>query len=197
MANTELAHPGEIWVLRHGETDWSAVGRHTGRNDLPLNASGEAQAAELRDRLVGTTFDRVICSPLQRAEATCRIAGYFDQAEVDPDAMEWNYGAYEGRTTTEIRADRPGWLIWNDGVIDGETVDDVGRRADAVLARIRSDVEAGRKVAVFAHGHFLRILTARWLEQPAGLGQRFALSPAHISVLGFEHETPVIRRWNC
>lgn len=197
MGNTEHTHRGEIWVLRHGETDWSAIGRHTGRNDLPLNAAGEAQAEELRTRLASTSFDRVICSPLQRAMATCRIAGFAEQAEIDEDAMEWNYGDYEGRTTAEIREDRPGWLIWPDGVLNGETVDDVGARADRVLARIRPDVEAGKKVAVFAHGHFLRILTARWLDQPPTLGSRIALLPARLSALGYEHETPVIRCWNC
>ena len=195
-ANDERARIGEIWLFRHGETEWSAVGRHTGRNDLPLSPVGEDQAEELRARIAGTTFDRVICSPLQRAAATCRIAGYLEQAEIDPDTMEWNYGDYEGRTTTEIRVERPGWLIWNDGVNGGETITDVGARADRVLTHIRGDVDAGRRVAVFAHGHFLRILTARWLEQPPVFAAHIGLSPARVSVLGFEHETPVIIRWN-
>jgi probable phosphoglycerate mutase len=194
--NAEHAHPGEIWVLRHGQTDWSAVGRHTGRNDLPLNAEGEAQARELATRLAGMHFDRVICSPLQRAQQTCEIAGLREQAEIDPDAMEWNYGDYEGRTTADIREERPGWLIWPDGVVGGETLDDVAARARRVVARVDSTVEAGGRVAVFAHGHFLRIFTTQWIGQPAQLAQHLALLPARVSVLGFEHETHVITRWN-
>jgi probable phosphoglycerate mutase len=184
-------------VLRHGETDWSAGGRHTGRNDLSLNADGEAQARELKGRLDGVNFERVICSPLQRAEQTCRIAGFFDQAELDPDAMEWDYGAYEGRTRAEICEERPGWVPWTDGFLDGEPIVAVAERATRVLARVQPDVDAGRRVAIFAHGHFLRILTACWLEQSPVLAQRIALEPARVSILGFEHETPVIRRWNC
>ena len=197
MSATEHHAPsGELWVMRHVETDWAAAGRHTGRNDLPLNANGERQALELRDRLAGMPFDLVVSSPLQRARRTCELAGYGDGAEIDPDAVEWDYGAYEGRTTTEIRVERPGWLIWKGGVIDGETVADVGARADQVLARVTPIVDGGGRVAVFAHGHFLRILAARWIGQPPGFGEHLLLEPARISVHGFEREARVVTRWN-
>lgn len=196
MTTDHLEPNGEIWIMRHGETDWAAAGRHTGRNDLPLNANGEAQARELALRLTGERFARVVCSPLQRARRTCELAGFGDQALVDDDAVEWDYGAYEGRTTNEIRVERPDWWIWSGGVPDGETIADVGARADRVLERVRPTVDAGGKVAIFAHGHFLRMLAARWIEQPPGFGEHLRLEPARISVLGFERAARVITRWN-
>lgn len=199
MASDVSAHTpflGELWCIRHGETDWSAEGRHTGRNDLALNARGLAQADALRAPLANMAFDRVLCSPLLRARTTCERAGLLERAEETPDAMEWNYGEYEGRTSAEIRAERPGWTIWTNGVLGGETLADVGERATRVLALVRADIAAGSRIALVAHGHFLRVLAATWIDLPPHAAAHLALSPAHIGVLGFEHETPVITRWN-
>jgi len=180
-------------LVRHGETQWSRSGRHTGRTDIPLDAEGEAQARLLGPRLARWTFAEVLYSPLQRARRTCELAGLMAGAHPDPDIQEWAYGAYEGRTADEIRAERPGWVIWKDGVAGGETLADVGRRADAVIERVR---EVAGDVALFAHGHFLRILAARWCDLPALAGESLALSPAAVSVLGYEREDRVIWLWN-
>ena len=182
-----------VVLVRHGETAWSRSGRHTGRSDIPLDPEGEAQARRLRDRLRGWSFAEVLFSPLQRARSTCEIAGLAASARPDPDLQEWDYGAYEGRTADEIRADRPGWVIWRDGVIGGETVADVGRRADSVIARVRA---VDGDVALFAHGHLLRILAARWCRLPVLTGESLALSPAAVSVLGYEREAPCVWLWN-
>jgi broad specificity phosphatase PhoE len=182
-----------IWLIRHGETEWSLSGAHTGRTDLPLTASGEKKAERIRDVLAGHSFALVLTSPLERARRTCEIAGLGAQAQLDPNLMEWDYGDYEGRTTEEIRAERRGWLLFRDGVPNGETVAQVGARALDVIDRaLRSDGD----VALFAHGHILRILTACWLELPSEDGKLFRLDTAGIGVLGFEHETRVILRWN-
>lgn len=183
----------EIWLFRHGETDWSRSGKHTGRTDIPLDKAGEARARAVGRRLKGRPFALVLSSPLIRAVETCRLAGYADGAALDDDLMEWDYGAYEGRRTVDIRKQRPGWLIWTGGVPDGETVDQVGDRADRVIARA---LAADGDVALFAHAHILRVLTARWLGLPAAGGQSFALGTASVSVLGFEHDDRVIVRWN-
>jgi probable phosphoglycerate mutase len=182
-----------VVLVRHGETAWSRSGRHTGRSDIPLDPEGEAQARRLRDRLRGWSFAEVLFSPLQRARSTCEIAGLAASARPDPDLQEWDYGAYEGRTADEIRADRPGWVIWRDGVIGGETAADVGRRADSVIARVRA---VDGDVALFAHGHLLRILAARWCRLPVLTGESLALSPAAVSVLGYEREAPCVWLWN-
>ncbi|MFZ4515091.1 MAG: histidine phosphatase family protein [Acidimicrobiia bacterium] len=195
-AAKNLQYNGEVWILRHGETDWAREGRHTGRHDLPLNATGLTQADALASTVAAVPFDRVLCSPLQRAQQTCKRAGLLDRAEITPDAMEWDYGAYEGRTTPEIRVDRPGWTIWNDGVLDGESLDSVATRALRILALVTPNLAAGERVAVFAHGHFLRVLAAVWLEQPPMFAARLLLAPARTGILGFEHETRVITRWN-
>ncbi|HEY6099875.1 MAG TPA: histidine phosphatase family protein [Anaeromyxobacter sp.] len=184
---------GELWLIRHGETAWSRTGQHTGRTDVPLTPEGERQAARLARRLGGRAFALVLTSPLVRARATCRLAGYGAVAEVEPDLVEWDYGAYEGRTTAEIRAGAPGWTIWTGGVRAGETADEVGARADRVIARCAG---AGGDVALFAHGHVLRILASRWLGLAADGGRHFALDTASLSVLGHEHERRVLRRWN-
>jgi probable phosphoglycerate mutase len=183
----------ELWLIRHGETEWSRSGQHTGRTDIPLTAQGERQAALLGRRLAGRKFARVLTSPLRRARETCRVAGYGGVAQDDPDLMEWDYGAYEGRTTAQIREEVPGWIIWRGGVRGGESADQVGARCDRVIAR---SVDIDGDVALFAHGHVLRIMAARWLGLQAVGGRYLALDTACLSVLGHEHEQRVIRWWN-
>jgi probable phosphoglycerate mutase len=180
-------------LIRHGETAWSLSGAHTGRTDIPLTPAGERRAAAIGQYLAGRRFALVLVSPLRRAFDTCRIAGYGNVAQVTDDLLEWDYGAYEGRTTAEIRKETPGWSIWVAGVPGGETVEQVAARARRVIDRA---VSAGGDVALFAHGHVLRILTACWLDLPPTAGRLFALDTASLSVLGYEHETRVIRRWN-
>lgn len=183
----------QIWLFRHGETDWSKTGQHTGRTDLRLNRAGEARARAIGRRLAGRPFALVLSSPLIRAVETCRLAGYEEGAVLADDLMEWDYGDYEGRRTVDIQKERPGWVIWRNGVLGGETVEAVGERADRVIARALS---AGGDVALFSHGHMLRVLTARWLGLPAAGGEFFTLGTATVSVLGFEHDYRVIVRWN-
>lgn len=183
----------EIWLMRHGETEWSAQGMHTSRTDLPLLPSGIKQAEELRDKLQGRRFGLVLVSPMQRARETCRLAGYGDVARVTDDLKEWDYGAYEGRTTADIRKDRPTWSLWHDGVIDGESIAHVGSRVERVIEQC---LGTNGDVALFAHGHVLRILTAVWLGLAPDRGQLFMLGTGAISVLGFEHDYRVIKHWN-
>lgn len=183
----------EVIVVRHGDTEWAVHGRHTGRTDVALTEQGRREANALGGLLAGRVFARVLVSPLQRAMETCRLAGFGDRAEACPDLEEWDYGTYEGRTSAEIAAERPGWSLWHDGVPGGETIGEVGRRADRVIAEARS---AGGDVALFAHGHILRILAARWIEMDPGAAQRLALDPAGVGTLGYEHDYPVIRAWN-
>ena len=184
---------GEIWLIRHGETEWSKSGAHTGRTDLPLTEEGRGRAAAIGRYLAGRHFALVLTSPLGRARETCRIAGYGDVAIVDPDLSEWNYGDYEGRKTVDIRKERPTWDLWNDGVPNGESIEQVAARARRVIDRaagVQGDT------ALFAHGHLLRILASCWLELPPTAARLFALGTASISVLGYERETRVISRWN-
>ncbi len=183
----------DLWLVRHGETEWARDGRHTGRTDVPLTDLGRAQARAMAGSLASVPFAMVLSSPLRRAFETARLAGFGDRVEADPDLMEWDYGSFEGRTTDEIRGEIPGWTIWTAEPIDGETVVDVARRADRVVERVRS---ARGDVLVFSHAHLLRILAARWLDLPADEGRRLALSTASVSLLGWEHGTPVIVRWN-
>jgi broad specificity phosphatase PhoE len=183
----------EVVVIRHGETEWSLEGRHTGRTDVPLTKRGRREAACIPTLLAGRTFARVLVSPLERAVETCALAGYGDVAEVRPDLMEWDYGAYEGLTSEQIQAQHPGWSLWDDGVPGGEEVEAVGTRVDRVIAEVRS---VPGDVALFAHGHVLRILTARWLSLDAGEGRRFALDAGGVGSLGHEHADSVIRTWN-
>ncbi len=186
----------EIVLVRHGATEWATSGRHTGRTDVPLDDEGRAQASALGTRLAEWKFTRVLTSPMQRARETCRLAGLADLAdyvEVDPDLSEWDYGDYEGLTSEQIRATRPGWTVFEGGVPNGETIEEVGARADRVIARIAA---VDGDVAVFSHGHMLRILGARWLELPPVDARFLALSTATLSVLGYERETRVLQRWN-
>ena len=183
----------EIWLIRHGETEWSKSGAHTGRTDIPLTDEGRRRARELRGALAGHRFSVVLVSPMQRARETCALAGFGDVAQVDPNLCEWNYGDYEGKSTAQIRQQRPNWNLWKDGVVNGETVEQVGARAQAVIARVKP-VEG--EVALFAHGHILRILTACWLGLPPDAGRLFALDTGSMSMLGFERDTQVISKWN-
>jgi probable phosphoglycerate mutase len=183
-----------VWLARHGETEWSRDLRHTGRTDIPLTANGERQAAELAEPLATIPFDRVLCSPLVRARETCRLAGLLDEAELDDRLLEWDYGDYEGITSEQIHEVSPDWLLWRDGCPNGETAADVGARVDGVIAELLADGDA--TVAVFAHGHVLRVLAARWLGLDPGDGQLFGLGTATLSRLGWEHDYRVIQRWN-
>ena len=183
----------ELWLFRHGETEWSKSGAHTGRTDIPLTEEGRKRAAALKPWLGGRKFSLVLTSPLSRARETCDIAGFCDIAEVEPNLVEWNYGDYEGRTTADIRKERPGWFLWGDGVPNGETVDQVAARARAVIDR---SAQIDGAVALFAHGHVLRVLTACWLNLPADTGRLFSLGTASVSTLGYERQTRVIATWN-
>jgi len=186
----------DLYVVRHGETEWSLSGQHTGLTDLPLTGSGEEQVRRLEPRLTATSFVKVLSSPLQRAMRTCELAGYGSAVEADCDLVEWNYGDFEGKTRPEILARRPDWLIFRDGCPNGESPGDIGVRADSVLSRIR---EVNGNVLVFSSGHFLRVLMARWLGlEPSG-GRYFKLGTATLSVLGYDHNNraePVIRLLN-
>ena len=188
-----MAEPHRVWLVRHGETEWSKSGQHTGRTDIPLTAEGERQGKALGRHLAGQAFARVLTSPLARARETCRLAGFGGIAEVSEDLLEWNYGIYEGRKTADIRAEQPGWSIWTTTIERGETVEQVGERARRVIAR--TDAVAG-DVAIFAHAHFLRILAACWIGLPPIHGRNLTLGPASVSRLGFERETRVIQVWN-
>jgi broad specificity phosphatase PhoE len=184
---------GEAVTVRHAETEWSLHGRHTGRTDIPLTARGRDTARALRGRLSGWSFDLVLVSPLGRARETCELCGLDAGAQLTPALLEWDYGDYEGLTTPEIRAQQPDWRLWRDGCPGGESPANVGARADQVIAQIGA---SRGKVAVFSHGHMLRVLGARWIELDASSGARLGLSTAAICVLGHEREMTVIARWN-
>jgi len=183
----------EVWLVRHAETEWSKSGRHTGRTDVPLTDAGRDRGRELASELAGRAFALVLTSPLERARETARLAGLGDACEVREDLLEWDYGDYEGVTTADIRKDRPGWYLWRDGVPNGETAAEVGARCDRIIEEI---LGVDGDVALFAHGHILRILAARWLSLPPERGASLALGTASISELGFERETRVIEHWN-
>jgi probable phosphoglycerate mutase len=182
-----------VFAIRHGETEWSLDGRHTGTTDIPLTDNGRRLAELLRPALSGRTFALVLVSPLQRARETCELAGVAARAIVDPDLVEWNYGTYEGLTPREIDRQAAGWLIFRDGCPGGETPEQVGARADRVISRARA-VEGD--VALFAHGHVLRVLAARWLGLPPGAGQHFLLDTGTLSVLAEYHHRPALKTWN-
>jgi probable phosphoglycerate mutase len=186
----------EIWLIRHGETEWSLSGAHTSRTDISLTDHGRVRAEELKAFLKGKKFAAVFTSPMQRARETCKIAGYADVATIDEGLREWDYGIFEGKTTKEIRVDHPNWSVWKDEIVDGEPVEHVGERADGVIARALSAAGDGGTVALFAHAHILRILAARWIGLPAAGGSLLALGTGSLSVLGFERETHVIKSWN-
>jgi probable phosphoglycerate mutase len=185
--------PREIWLIRHGETEWSLSGAHTGRTDIPLTENGENDARAVGRFLAGHTFALVLSSPLQRARKTCELAGFGTVAQIDDRLSEWDYGPYEGRTSDEIQRERPGWTIFRDGVPGGETIEQVAERARGVIDRA---LQADGNVALFAHGHILRILAACWLGLDPVAAQSLALGAACISTLGYEHETRVIVHWN-
>jgi probable phosphoglycerate mutase len=185
-----------VFLARHSETAWTLSGQHTGRTDIPLTPCGEADARRLGERLRGRDFALVLCSPLQRAKRTCELAGFGERCEVDPDLREWDYGEFEGLTTPEIRTRRLDWVLFRDGCPGGETADQVGVRADRVIARVRS---AGGDSLLFAHGHLLRILTARWIGLPANAGRLLLCDPTSLGTLAYEHDCidePVVRLWN-
>jgi broad specificity phosphatase PhoE len=183
----------ELWLFRHGETEWSLSGAHTSRTDLPLTEEGERRAKILPKFVAGKNFALVLSSPLTRALRTCRMAGLANRCEVTQDLVEWDYGDYEGKTTVEIRKTDPDWQIWDGYTPGGETGAQVAARADKVIERVGN---AGGDVAVFSHGHMLRVLTARWLRLTAAEGRLFALSTGTLSILGYERDTRVIKVWN-
>jgi probable phosphoglycerate mutase len=184
-----------IYLARHGETAWTVSGQHTGLTDIPLTERGERNARRLGERLKGLTFARVFTSPLQRARRTCELAGFGARAEVDPDLVEWNYGRFEGKTTAEIRKERPDWQIFRDGCPDGESVAEIGARAGRVVARLRA---LNADVLVFSSSHILRVLAARWCGLDASYGRYLFLGTATLSIAGYEHNIsePVLRLWN-
>lgn len=182
-----------VVLVRHGETEWSRIKRHTGRSDVPLTAEGRGQARGLVAQLAGLQFAAVFVSPLTRARQTSVLAGYGDVAIVDPDLVEWDYGAYEGSTSEEIQEQRPGWTLFGEGVVGGETLDDVAVRAARVIDRVR---EVSGDVLLFGHGHQLRILTALWLEFAPVAAQHLQLATASPSTLGYEHDWTALLSWN-
>jgi broad specificity phosphatase PhoE len=184
-----------VYLARHGETAWTISRQHTSVTDLPLTPQGEAEAIQLGERLEGLTFAAVLTSPLRRAVRTCELAGFGSKVEVEPDLMEWNYGAYEGRTSADIHAERPDWQLFRDGCPGGESPDQVGARADRVVRRVRAITG---DVLLFSSGHFLRVFAARWLGLEPGAGRYFLLSTASLSAVGYEHDRsdPVIRLWD-
>jgi len=184
-----------VYLARHGGTAWTISRQHTGVTDLPLTAQGEAEAVRLAERLKGLTFAAVLTSPLQRAVRTCELAGFGSAAEVEPHLLEWNYGAYEGRTSADIRAERPDWRLFRDGCPGGESPDQIGARADRVVRRVRA---IDGNALLFSSGHFLRVFAARWLGLDPGAGRYFLLGTASLSAVGYEHDRaePVIRLWD-
>jgi len=186
-------HGHEIYLVRHGETEWSLSGQHTGSTDIPLTENGKAVARELGEKLIGIEFTAVWSSPMSRALDTARLAGYEHDVRIDDRLKEWTYGDYEGKTTPEVRETRPDWFLWRDGCPGGESPEQVGHRSDELIDEVRA-VEGD--VLLFAHGHILRVITARWLGYPPGEGMHFSLGTATLSILGWEREAASIWRWN-
>ena len=185
--------PTRLVLARHGETEWSQAGRHTGRTDIPLTAAGREQALRLGGLLAGRSFSRVLSSPLSRATETARLAGFGDRLELDDDLREWDYGIYEGRTRVDIAREIPGWTVWSHPILGGESLDELGARADRVIAAL---LPIGGDVLLFSHGHFLRVLGTRWIQAPPVSGSRLELWTATVSELGWEHDRRVIEVWN-
>lgn len=186
----------QLWLVRHGETEWSASGKHTSRTDVALTEKGRERAVELGSFLAETEFCAVFRSPMARARETCEIAGFGARAVVEDDLCEWNYGVYEGRTTREIQGEIPGWSVWKDPIVGGESLEQVGERADRMIAKAVASASTSCNVALFGHAHILRILAARWVGLPPSGGAILALSTGSVSVLGWERETRVIQLWN-
>lgn len=193
MPESFSVYPGRLVLVRHGTTAWSRTGRHTGRTDVPLEDQGRAEALDVGKLISGHEFTRVLTSPLARARETCELAGFGESAEKCDDLREWDYGAYEGLTTAQIREARPGWSLWKDAVVDGECFTELEQRADRIVALVRAT--RGDTLA-FSHGHILRVICARWLGLPPQDGALFMFDVASIGVLGWQHETPAIVRWN-
>ena len=185
--------PTRLVLARHGETTWSRAGRHTGRTDIPLTEVGRQQARQLGAALAGRTFSRVVSSPLVRASETARLAGFGTGLEFDDDLQEWDYGVFEGRTRLEIAAEIPGWTVWSQPIAGGESLQALGVRADRIIGRL---LPVGGDILLFSHGHFLRVLAARWIASPALLASRLELATATVSELGWEAERRVIEVWN-
>jgi probable phosphoglycerate mutase len=185
--------PQEVYLIRHGETEWSLSGQHTGVTDIPLTENGQKVARRLEPVLARKTFALVLTSPLERARRTCELAGLAGRAEIDRDLMEWNYGEYEGLTPTQIRAQAPGWVIFRDGCPGGESPEQVGARADRLIAKVRA---VKGHAALFAHGHIFRVFAARWLGLPTISGSHFLLDTATLSILSGYRGTPAVKRWN-
>ena len=183
----------KVYLLRHGETEWSLNGQHTGVTDIPLTENGRMAARLLKPILAKVTFTLVLTSPLQRARETCELAGLGQFANVEPDLIEWNYGEYEGLTTEQIRSTRPGWSVFRDGCPGGESPEQVGARADRVITKVRA---TEGNVALFGHGHFTRVLAARWINLSASYGENFLLDTATLNVLGYYRESPAFMIWN-
>jgi broad specificity phosphatase PhoE len=188
-----MSNSPEVLLIRHAATEWSVAGRHTGRTDLPLIAEGRQAAARTARKLERQSYERVLSSPLRRARETCEICGLGAQAQTVDQLVEWDYGEYEGLTTAQIRELRPGWSMWRDGCPGGESLAQVSDRADAVIAMLQT---LQGQVAIFAHGHILRVLAARWIAAEPALGARLMLSTGALSVLGHEHGAGALRRWN-
>jgi len=185
--------PGEVFLIRHGETEWSLSGQHTGSTDIPLTDHGEAAARLLAPVLADRDFSLVLCSPLQRARRTCELAGLGGQASIDSDLAEWNYGSYEGLTPAAIREQHPGWLVFRDGCPEGESPAEVGERVDRVIRRVR---ENGGRVALFAHGHVFRVFVARWIELSPSHGAHFLLDTSTLTILSYYRGIPAVKCWN-
>jgi probable phosphoglycerate mutase len=183
----------QVYLMRHGETEWSLSGQHTGTTDIPLTDNGRKVAGLLAPVLAKENFAMVLTSPLERARETCALAGLGTRAEIDRDLMEWNYGEYEGLTTGQIQLQRPGWMLFSDGCPGGESPEQVGARADRVIAKVRA-VEG--HVALFAHGHIFRVFAARWLGLPAAAGCHFLLDTATLNILSYYQDIPAVKRWN-
>jgi broad specificity phosphatase PhoE len=193
MQNGQQQPPGEVFLIRHGETEWSLSGQHTGSTDIPLTEHGEAMARLLAPVLADRNFSLVLCSPLQRARRTCELAGLAGQASIDPDLAEWNYGSYEGLTPSVIRGQNPSWLVFRDGCPDGESPAEVGERVDRVIRRVR---ENGGRVALFAHGHVFRVFVARWIELSPSHGAHFLLDTSTLTILSYYRGIPAVKCWN-
>jgi probable phosphoglycerate mutase len=192
MQNSD-APTGEVYLIRHGETEWSLSGQHTGSTDIPLTDHGEAVARLLAPVLADRNFSLVLCSPLQRARRTCELAGLGEQANIDPDLAEWNYGSYEGLKPSAIHEQHPGWLVFRDGCPDGESPAEVGERVDRVIRRVR---ENGGRVALFAHGHVFRVFVARWIELSPSHGAHFLLDTSTLTILSYYRGIPAVKCWN-